>query len=538
MTLTIQGITKHFGATIALDGIDFAIAPGEVHALIGENGAGKSTLMNVLSGAVDPDSGVMFVDGQPHAPRGPADARAVGIAHIHQELALCEHLSVAENIAMGIEPARAGWLQRDAMNERAAALLADFGRAEIDPRTRVANLSLADRQVVEICRALARDARILLMDEPTSSLQAADVARLFETIRRLRDRSIAIIYISHFLEEVREIGSRFTVLRDGCSVGSGELTSVRDEELIAMMVGRAQTRVSVPHDSGPVAHDSTAAHDSGLVALDADPANEQSDPADEQPDVAQTLLSVLPKLSAQPEVLLEVENLSAPPRLRVATFTLHRGQILGIAGLVGSGRSDLVRALFGLQPSTGIVRVRGRALGNLRSARQIRNGFGYLSEDRKGEGLALQLPIADNVTMSRFATCSRAGWIDRRQQSLQTAGVMTTLRIKAPGPRGITGKLSGGNQQKVALARLLHQDPDILLLDEPARGIDIGSKADIYRQIARLASEGKGIVMVSSYLPELLEVCDSIAVMTRGRLSAVRPVSEWTAGSILQTAML
>jgi ribose transport system ATP-binding protein len=246
-------------------------------------------------------------------------------------------------------------------------------------------------------------------------------------------------------------------------------------------------------------------------------------------NVAQTLLSV------QREVLLEVENLSAPPRLRVASFVLHRGQILGIAGLVGSGRSDLIRTLFGLQrASGGVVRLRGQELKTLA---RIRNGFGYLSEDRKGEGLALQLPIADNVTMSRFATCSRGGWIDRRQQNAQTQNVATRVRIKAPGPRGIVGKLSGGNQQKVALARLLHQDPDILLLDEPARGIDIGSKADIYREIARLASEGKGIVMVSSYLPELLAVCDTIAVMTRGRLSPAKPASEWTADSILQVAI-
>jgi ribose transport system ATP-binding protein len=492
--LRLEAITKHFGATIALDGVDFAIAPGEVHALIGENGAGKSTLMNVLSGALALDSGVMFVDGQTYAPRGPADAREVGIAHIHQELALCEHLSVAENIAMGIEPSRGGWLQRDVMNERAAALLAEFGRGEIDPSIRVASLSLADRQVVEICRALARDARILLMDEPTSSLQRADVERLFETVRRLRDRGIAIIYISHFLEEVREIASRFTVLRDGRSVGSGELTSVEDIELISMMVG-AQTRVSAPHQAG---------HE--------------------------------PQANGQPEVLLEVENLSAPPRLRVASFILHRGEILGIAGLVGSGRSDLVRALFGLQRATGgVVRLRGQELKTF--SWQIQNGFGYLSEDRKGEGLALQLPIADNVTMSRFTTCSRGGWIDRRQQNAQTDDVITRLRIKAPGPRGIVGKLSGGNQQKVALARLLHQDPDILLLDEPARGIDIGSKADIYREIRRLAGEGKGIVMVSSYLPELLAVCDTIAVMTRGRLSPAKPASEWTADSILKAAI-
>jgi len=237
--LTLHSITKHFGATIALDGVDLDVAPGEVHALIGENGAGKSTLMNILSGAFPPDSGSMIVSDQPYAPRGPAEGRERGIAHIHQELALCRHLPVAENILMGIEPSRGGWLHRDELNDRAAALLAEFGRAEIDPRARVADLPLADQQVVEICRALARDARLLLMDEPTSSLQRANVERLFDTVRRLRDRGMAIIYISHFLEEVREIATKFTVLRDGRSVGSGELAVVSDKDLISMMAGPA-----------------------------------------------------------------------------------------------------------------------------------------------------------------------------------------------------------------------------------------------------------------------------------------------------------
>jgi ribose transport system ATP-binding protein len=477
--LQLSGITKHFGATMALDRVDLDIAPGEVHALIGENGAGKSTLMNILSGTVVPDGGTMAIDGQPYAPRGPAEARARGVAHIHQELVLCPHLSVAENILMGIEPSRGGWLRREALHDRAAALLADFGRAEIDPRTRLGDLPLADQQVVEICRALARDARILLMDEPTSSLQRPNVERLFDTVRQLRDRGMAIIYISHFLEEVREIATRFTVLRDGRSVGNGELASVSDNELISMMAGEAQTKVSGPH---------------GARSL------------------------------VQTDVLLEVQNVSAPPRLREATFTLHRGEVLGIAGLIGSGRTDLIRALFGLQKLTGRITMHG-------------SGVGYLSEDRKNEGLALQLAIADNVTMSRFETCARAGWIDRAKQDAQSEEVMQRLRIRAPGPRGIVGRLSGGNQQKVALARLLHQDPDVLLLDEPGRGVDVGSKADIYREIRRLAAEGKGIVMVSSYLPELFEVCDSIAVMTRGRLSPARPTGEWTADTILQTAI-
>ncbi len=496
MSLILTNITKHFGATIALDGIDLDVAPGEVHALIGENGAGKSTLMNILSGAFSPDSGTMMVEGLPFAPRGPADARERGVAHIHQELALCSHLPAGENIMMGIEPSRGGWLLRDELYDRAAALLADFGRAEIDPRARTGDLPLADQQVVEICRALARDARVLLMDEPASSLQRANVERLFDAIRRLRRRGVAVIYISHFLEEVREIAMRFTVLRDGRRVGGGELASVSDGELITMMVGSRQTGVR-PSAAGPYERNVRV----GPSCAGPSPRRDHN------------------------EILLEVENLATPPRLRSATFTLHRGEVLGIAGLIGSGRTDLVRTLFGLQRSTkGTIRMYGK-------------GLGYLSEDRKGEGLALQLPIADNVTMSRFDTCARGGWIDRPRQNAQSEDVMKRLRIKAPGPRGIVGRLSGGNQQKVALGRLLHQDPDILLLDEPARGIDAGSKSDIYREIARLASEGKGILMISSYLPELFEVCDSIAVMTRGVLSTARPTREWTADSILQTAI-
>jgi ribose transport system ATP-binding protein len=462
--LVLRGIAKHFGATAALDGVDFDVRGGEVHALIGENGAGKSTLMNILSGAFAPDAGTMQLDDAPYAPAGPRDARRHGIAHIHQELALCPHLSVAENIFLGSEP------PRREMRERAARLLAEFGRGEIDPRRRTGDLPLAGQQVVEICRALAFDARILLMDEPTSSLQRADVERLFRLIGQLRDRGLAVIYISHFLEEVREIASRFTVLRDGRSVASGALASVRDEALIAAMVGRS---VILSREDG---------EGSGGLG----------------------------------DVILQV-------RLNNAFFDLHKNEILGIAGLIGSGRSELIRALFGLQPAKGDI---------------TRNGtIGYLSEDRKGEGLALQLSIADNVIMSRFDTCARAGWIDLRKQNEQTENVMRRLRVKAAGPRSAVMRLSGGNQQKVALGRLLHQDADILLLDEPARGIDVGAKADIFREIAQLARDGKAIIMVSSYLPDLFAVCDRIAVMCRGRLSPAKPTSEWTPESVMEAAI-
>ncbi|HEV8659224.1 MAG TPA: sugar ABC transporter ATP-binding protein [Thermoanaerobaculia bacterium] len=476
--LKLHAIEKRFGPTIALDGVDLEVAAGEVHAVIGENGAGKSTLMNILSGAFASDRGEMSLDGIPYAPIDPAEARRAGIAHIHQELALCPHLSVAENMLLGTEPSAFGWLDRQTMFERAAALLREFGRAEIDPHVRTSNLSLADQQVVEICRALARDARVMLMDEPTSSLQRSNVERLFRMIQKLRDRGIAIIYISHFLEEVREIAERFTVLRDGKSVATGALSGVTDAELISFMVGGRPSPAASPRP--------------------------------------------LPR--GEGSVVLEVENLAAPPRVHSASFVLRRGEILGIAGLIGSGRTELIRALFGLQRATA-TRIR------------LHGSFGYLSEDRKREGLALALSIADNITMSRLSTCARAGWLNLRQQAAQARDAMQRLRVKAAGPEIKVARLSGGNQQKVALGRLLHQDPDILLLDEPARGIDIATRQDVFAEIAQLAASGKAILMVSSYLPELLGVCDRIAVMSRGRLSPARPISEWTADSIMEVAI-
>jgi ribose transport system ATP-binding protein len=452
--LELRGLEKRFGPTIALDGVDLRIGPGQVHALIGENGAGKSTLLNILSGAMRPDRGTMQFAGASYAPRHPGDARRGGIAHIHQELALCPHLPVAENILLAEEPARYGWLRKKEMVDRAAALLADFGRGEIDPRARTGDLSLAGRQVVEICRALAWGPRLILMDEPTSSLQRADADRLFAMIRQLAARGIAVIYISHFLEEVREIAGRYTVLRDGKSVGAGSLGGVTDEELVALMVGR--------------------------------------------------------------DVSLSFRAAQAARNLGAGTgiVDLRRGEILGIAGLIGSGRSSLLRSMYAAHPEAG-----------------------YLSEDRKGEGLALSMSVADNVTMTRFGSCSTWGWIDRALQDRQTEKVMRTLRVKASGPRTRVARLSGGNQQKVALGRLLHQDADILLLDEPARGIDVGSKADIYREIAALAESGKAILIVSSYLPELFAICDRIAVMTRGRLSPAKPAAEWTPESIMEVAI-
>jgi len=489
--LKLSGIHKSFGATAALDGADLDLRRGEVLALIGENGAGKSTLMNILAGAYRPDTGKMEIGGREYAPANPLHAKRQGIAHIHQELSLCPHLSVAENILLGVEPGQFGWLQGGALLRRADELLANFGHTEVRADTRVADLPPSTRQIVEICRALAWDARIILMDEPTSSLQRTDVERLFATIRGLCAKGIAVIYISHFLEEVREITDRFTVLRDGRTVCTGQLSTTADGELIAHMVGR------------PV---------QSLFAR---------------------RRSQLPG-----EVILEVNGLQAPPAVKNVSFELHRGEVLGIAGLVGSGRTELIRALFGLESAAaGEVKIRRQPVAApARSpSRNIQQGMGYLSEDRNGEGLLSHLSIKDNLTLTRMPSCW--GWIRSRVEAKQAADWMLRLKIKAPDSASPVRGLSGGNQQKVLLARLLHQDPDVLLLDEPTRGVDISSKKEIYEQINQLAAGGKAILMTSSYLPELFGISDRLAVMTRGTLSPALPIDQWTPDSVLQVAI-
>jgi ribose transport system ATP-binding protein len=490
--LELRNIQKRFGPTVALAGVNLEVRKGEVHAVIGENGAGKSTLMNIISGAMRADDGLITLDGASYRPRGPLDARSSGIAYVHQELSLCPHLSVAENILLGAEPRKIGWLQRDVMLSRARDLLRSFGREDIDPQTQASRLPLFSQQVIEICRALAWSPRLILMDEPTSSLPRESVEQLFAAIRQLRVSGVAIIYISHFLEEVREIADRFTVLRDGASVSRGELTDVSDSQLIHAMVGRSVENV-FQHQRSELGS----------------------------------------------EVLLEVRSLSCPPRLRSASFELHRGEVLGIAGLIGSGRTEMVRALFGLeQPTGGEIRIgtRRRSAQQTSPHRSISEKFGYLSEDRKNEGLALQLSVADNITLSAFGACSSGGWLSLKRQQELTTRTMKTLKVKASGPGATVSSLSGGNQQKVAMARLLHQNPDVLLLDEPTRGIDVGSKADLYAEISHLAEAGKGILMVSSYLPELFGVCDRVAVMSRGVLSPARKVSDWTPQLVMETA--
>lgn len=494
VVLKLRDIRKSFGETVALSGLKLSLRAGEVHAVIGENGAGKSTLMNIISGAFPADAGSIELKGRSYFPTSPSDSREKGIALIHQELSILPHLSVAENIMIGVEDSRFGWLDRKRLLQRADSVLRNFDHPEIRPEMRAGELSSSAQQVVEICRALAADAQIILMDEPTSSLHRDDVRRLFSLIGKLKKDGISIIYISHFLEEIRDIADSYTVIRDGQDISTGRISEVTDGELIAQMVGRAVD------DLFPKRR---------LYA-----------------DIGETVL--------------EVKDLSAPPRLLHADFELRKGEILGIAGLVGAGRSDLVRALFNLEKvRSGTIVIGGKPMPAARGrpADRLAQGFGYLSEDRKREGLALPLSLADNITVTRFQSCSKFGWLNLAKQEMQAEALITTTGVRARSAAQPVFTLSGGNQQKVLMARLIHQDADILLLDEPTRGIDIGSKSTIYQTIADLADSGKGVLMISSYLPELFGMCDRLAVMTRGRLSAVRPISDWTPELFLETAI-
>jgi ribose transport system ATP-binding protein len=481
--LRMQGVRKRFGATVALDGVDLSVGPEEVLALIGENGAGKSTLMKILAGAHQPDDGSMWIEGEPYAPRDPLDARRRGVAMIYQELALAKDLTVMENILLGMEPTRGPLMNWPEMRRRAAEAMAQLGRPDIDPRLPLSKLSLAERQLVEIGRAICVGAKVIILDEPTSSLTQSDIRHLFDLVRRLKAAGLAIIYISHFLEEVREISDRFEVLRDGRSVGGGKTSEVQTSRIIAMMVGRS----------------------------------------------VDDLYPRSPRKQGEP--ILEIKHLAGETKPVDATLSLHRGEVVGIAGLIGAGRTELLRSVFGLSEITrGDVRL-ATYVGPASPARRWAEGMGLLSEDRKHEGLAIDLSIADNITMTRM------GWlVNPSRQATESWKWIQKLGVRCRSPRQSVSDLSGGNQQKVAVARLLRHDVDVFLLDEPTRGIDVGSKAQIYRLIDELACRGKAVLMVSSYLPELLGVCDRIAVMCKGRLVNSVPVSQTNEHQIMLEA--
>jgi ribose transport system ATP-binding protein len=485
----MRGIRKAFGATIALDGVDLSVAPGEICGLVGQNGAGKSTLMAILAGALQPDAGSMTLDGRPYAPRNPIEARRAGVAMIYQELSLAPHLSVMENVLLGAEPTRFGVVDRTRMRAITRDALAQLGHQDISPDAPVASLSVAAQQLVEIARALAVGCRVLVLDEPTSSLGLDDVRRLFALLERLKAQGHAIVYISHFIEEVKTITDRFVVLRDGTNAGGGVTAETANEAIVALMVGTA------PGDLFP----RSPRH--------------------------------------QGEAILEVTALEPGS----ATFSLHRGEILGIAGLMGAGRTRLLRRIFGLEPvRSGRIRV-GAYSGHTAPSDPWSEGMGLLSEDRKSEGIALTLSVADNLTMTRLDPFGPGVFVLPSRQREASAQWISRLDIKCASPAQSAVELSGGNQQKIAIARLLHHDVDVFILDEPTRGIDVGSKAQIYRLIDALVADSserraRAVLMVSSYLPELLGLCDRIAVMRRGRLEPPRPIAGLTEHDLMMQA--
>lgn len=489
-TLTIENLSKRFGATQALRGVSLEANAGRVLALIGENGAGKSTLMKILAGDVRPDSGAMSLIGNPYAPRTPLAARHAGVAMIYQELSLASHLSIEDNVFLGREQSLLGFIDHSSQRARLRQVLAELGHPSLPPQTLVSQLSPGLRQLVEIARAILFDARVVIFDEPTSSLPRSDVENLFKVIANLKARGIAVIYISHFLEEIRQVADDVHVLRDGVDAGRFELAGVSDDELVRRMVGRQVD------DLFPRSHRQFG------------------------------------------EVVLEVQNLTGQTSPQSASLQLRRGEILGVAGLVGAGRTELLRCIMGLDSiKNGTVRRHHRQLTGASPRACIKNGLGYLSEDRKQEGLAQNMSIGDNLQLSRLGKTAIAGFVSPGMQNSASQQLIAALEIKCRGPKQEVRRLSGGNQQKVAIGRVLFQEADILLLDEPTRGIDVGTKAEIYRLMDQLAQQGKAILFVSSYLPELMGVCDRIAVMNRGRLVALKNTGDWTEETILAEAV-
>ncbi|TCR66593.1 sugar ABC transporter ATP-binding protein [Bosea sp. BK604] len=476
--LQMAGIEKRFPGVHALKQAQFELRAGEVHALMGENGAGKSTLMKILAGIYQPDSGSIAIDGQEVAIASPRAAQNLGIAMIHQELALMNDLTVAQNIFIGREPRQSfGRLDEAALNARAAAIFHAMNIA-MEPRALVEGLTIARQQMVEIAKALSVKSRILIMDEPTAALNDAEIAELFRIIRQLRTEGVGIVYISHKMDEIRQIADRVTVMRDGEFVGTVEAADTPIATIITMMVGRALTDEALP----------------------------------------------VPDLSTQP-VVLEVKGLSRGRAIRNVSFTLRRGEILGFAGLMGAGRTEVARAIFGAdRHEAGEIRVHGepRAIRSPRDA--VRAGIGYLSEDRKHFGLALGMDVRDNVaiaSLQRFT--DRLGRLNEAAMGETARRYIGRLGIRTPSEQQEVRLLSGGNQQKVVIAKWLLRDCDILIFDEPTRGIDVGAKAEIYRLLAELAAQGRAIIVISSELPEVLRLSHRIAVMCEGRLTGILP---------------
>lgn len=478
--LQLEGVVKSFPGVRALRGVSFDVRAGEVHALLGENGAGKSTLIKVMSGVHAPDAGTILIDGQPATLEGPHVARARGIATIFQELLLFPELTVAENIFMGHAPkGRAGAMDWRAMRTRARALLTSLDIHDLDVDEIVGTLSVGNRQRVEILRALSQDARVLIMDEPTAALGEHDVRRLFQIVRRLRERGVGIVYISHRMEEIFLLADRVSVLRDGEYVGTRNVAETDAGELVQMMVGRRIEQL-FPKIEVPVG-----------------------------------------------ETVLELRDVVHLPATRGISLSVRAGEIVGLAGLVGSGRSELAQTVFGITPAqSGQVMLAGQAVRITSPAQARALGIAYVPEDRGTQGLVRKMTVRENVSLSVLDRVAHAGFIDRAAERRLADEAVAQFSIRTAGIEQIVARLSGGNQQKIVLGKWLAAKPRVLILDEPTRGIDVGAKAEIHRLMGELAGQGLAILMISSELPEVLGMSDRVLVVREGRIVAEFPRAE------------
>jgi len=476
MLLALHGIQKRFGGVVALRRGDLEVQAGEVHLLLGENGAGKSTLMKVVAGMIGRDGGEMLWQGRPADFRSPKEAAANGIAMVHQESLLAPHLTVAENIFLGREERLPlGWVRRRRMAEQAARLIAEHG-FPLQADWRVERLSPAGKQLVEICRAIQHGSSLLIFDEPTSSLSESETQAVFRIVGALRDRKMGVIYITHRLQELRSVGDRVTILRDGETVHTGPLAGLGTDRIIQHMVGREVTAIYRREPLEPGAE------------------------------------------------LMRVRGLSSRPLVKDISFTLRAGEIVGLAGLVGAGRTELCDALFGIHPPDGgTVEVEGRAI-RVKSPREaVAAGIALIPEDRQKNGLAKALPVGYNMTMASLDSLSRFGFLRHGAERQTASEFIARLRIRVDSPHQLAGRLSGGNQQKVVISKWLARGARVFLFDEPARGIDVGAKVEVFEVMDELARSGAAILMVSSELAELLQVADRILVMRHGRITAELP---------------
>jgi ABC-type sugar transport system ATPase subunit len=486
--LEFAAITKRFPGALALDGVSFAIERGSCHALIGENGAGKSTLGRILAGVHRADSGEIRLDGKVVHPATPLAARRLGIAMVHQELAFCPNLTVAENLCLGDLPRRAlGWVDRAALRARARGMLAAIG-TDIDPDAIIGTLSTGREQLVQIAAAVGSGARVIVMDEPTSSLSNGETRELFRLVRELKARGITLIYVSHRMEELFELCDTVTVLRDGRFVATEAIAATNQARIVRQMTGRELLVQTPVHLTRPLGDE-----------------------------------------------FLRVENLSSLGRFQGVNLTVRAGEVVGLAGLVGAGRSEVAQAILGLDPAaTGRVVVRGKdlPLGSMTAA--MAAGLGLVPEDRKRQGLVLPLNCRENAALAALPLLTRAGWVDRAAERALVGRYARRLRVRTASLEAPIASLSGGNQQKLALAKWLARDCDVLIVDEPTRGIDVGAKAEIYQLLDELAGEGKAILMISSELPELIGLCRRILMMREGRLAGELPREHFSEAGLLE----